>query len=64
MRGGNQANDLGEFRIPRLEPGRYLLQVRPQPGRFMDDSMLPAEPQPQPIPTYYPGVLAMDQAQP
>jgi Carboxypeptidase regulatory-like domain len=64
VRGGDQANDLGEFRIPRLEPGRYLLQVRPQPGRFMDDSMLPAEPQPQPIPTYYPGVLAMDQAQP
>ena len=63
MRGGNQVNDLGEFRVPRLEPGRYLLQVRPQPGRYMDDSMQPAEPQPQPIPTYYPGVLAMDQAQ-
>ena len=63
MRGGNQVNDLGEFRVPRLEPGRYLLQARPQPGRYMDDSMQPAEPQPQPIPTYYPGVLAMDQAQ-
>ena len=28
--GQAQTNDLGEYRVPRLQPGRYLVQVRPQ----------------------------------
>ena len=28
--GQTQTNDLGEFRIARLQPGRYLVQVQPQ----------------------------------
>jgi len=63
-----QSNDLGEYRLPRLQPGRYIVQVRPQPsqgfqGAFMEGG--PADvPLPQPIPTYYPGALAISQAQP
>jgi len=61
MRGGGQTNDLGEFRIPRLQPGRYLLRVQPRPG-YSDESVV--EPLSQPLPTYYPNALALDQAQP
>ena len=28
-----QTNDLGEYRLPRLEPGRYVVHVRPQMAR-------------------------------
>jgi hypothetical protein len=59
MRGGASTNDLGEFRLARLEPGTYLLYV--QPSRFgpQDD---PADTQP--APTFYPGVSSIEQAQP
>jgi hypothetical protein len=61
--GGNSSNDLGEFRISRLEPGRYLLMVVPR--RTSQEEPVPdAQPPAQPLPTYYPGVLALDQAQP
>jgi hypothetical protein len=62
--GQTQTNDLGEFRVPRLQPGRYLVQVRPQmaqvnyPDTAVTEALLP-----QPLPTYYPNVLAMSQAQ-
>ena len=63
MRGGAQANDLGEFRIARLEPGRYLLRARPQ-GNFQPPmGAQNAKPLPQPLPVYYPGVVSADQAQ-
>jgi hypothetical protein len=53
-------NDLGEFRIAHLEPGSYFLQVVPQ-RRFAGDAPdTPIEP----APAFYPGVLALDQAQP
>jgi hypothetical protein len=61
-RSGAQANDLGEFRVPRLQSGRYVLRVSPpnmfQPGAEGE------QPLPQPLPTYYPGTLSLDQAQP
>jgi hypothetical protein len=59
-----QTNDLGEFRVPRLQPGRYLVQVRPQVAQTFTQDPSPAEaPLPQPLPTYYPNALAMAQAQ-
>jgi carboxypeptidase family protein len=57
QRGGGSTNDLGEFRLPRLEAGRYL--VRAQTRNTAPDD--PTETQP--VPTYYPGVASMDQAQ-
>lgn len=58
MRGGSSTNDLGEFRVGRLEAGSYLLMVVPRNVR-------PDEPSDaQPVATYYPGVAAIDQAQP
>jgi hypothetical protein len=58
QRGGGSTNDLGEFRIPHLEPGRYLVRAQPRTMTFDDPTDT------QPLPTYYPGVLSMDQAQP
>jgi hypothetical protein len=63
--GQTQTNDLGEYRVPRLLPGRYLLQVRPQmqsQAGFQDPNAVEV-PLPQPVPTYYPNVLALAQAQ-
>ena len=62
--GQAQTNDLGEYRVPRLQPGRYLVQVRPQMNQNYQDPNLPETPLPQPLPTYYPNAPAMSQAQP
>jgi len=69
QRGGSQSNDLGEFRVARLEPGTYVLQVNPrrmQIDQIRSDGMpgAPAPPTPQPLPTYYPSAVALEQAQP
>jgi hypothetical protein len=56
--GGTSTNDLGEFRVPRLQPGTYLLVAMPR-GRGSDDGDDSL-----PVPTYYPGVTALDQALP
>ena len=58
QRGGGATNDLGEFRIPHLEPGRYLVRAQTRTMTFDDPNDT------QPVPTYYPGVLSLDQAQP
>jgi Carboxypeptidase regulatory-like domain len=65
LRGGWLTNDLGEFRVSRLEAGRYLVAVMP-PRVFSDNpSLRDAQPPlPEPLPTYYPGALSPDQAQP
>ncbi len=61
-----QTNDLGEYRLPRLEPGRYAVHVRPQ----MQNEFRPpaaqdaAPPLPQPMPIYYPSAPSLAQAQP
>jgi len=49
MRGAMQTNDIGEFRIGRLTPGRYILMVSSQ-NRFQDP-MGNETPLPQPVPT-------------
>ena len=63
QRAGQQTNDLGEFRLPRLEAGNYVVVV--SPARHSHEEM-PAgsEQQPQPVPTYYPSTVSIDQAQP
>ncbi len=64
-RGGAQTNDLGEFRISRLNAGRYLVAVMPPRTFFFEDPWTPStERLPEPVPTYYPGALSLDQAQP
>ena len=62
-RQGTQTNDLGEFRLSRLQAGAYIVAVGPR--RYPPDEM-PAETEqkPQPVPTYYPGSVSLDQAQP
>jgi hypothetical protein len=69
MREGTQTNDLGEFRLGRLEAGTYLVQVnarRPDEMPFSSNAPLAPQtpPSAQPLPTFYPSALAMDQAQP
>src|SRR5262249_43831382 len=59
QRGGAGTNDLGEFRVARLEPGSYLLRAQGRNTMAGDD---PSDVQV--APTYFPGVAAMDQAQP
>lgn len=62
--GQTQTNDLGEFRVPRLQPGRYLVQVRPRMAQtFTQDPSQVEIPLPQPLPTYYPNATSMAQAQ-
>jgi hypothetical protein len=69
QRGGASTNDLGEFRLAHLEAGRYLLLVVPRylPQSQVDagDAGAPGEAEEaQPLATFYPGVSAIDQAQP
>jgi len=55
--GGARTDDRGEFRVARLQPGRYLL--------FVDHRNPADDPiEQQPVPTYYPGVVDAAQAQP
>jgi carboxypeptidase family protein len=66
-RGGSSTDDRGEFRVGRLEPGTYLVQVTARRNQMPEETMpggSPAPPLPQPLPTYYPGALSIDQAQP
>ncbi len=69
MRETIQTNDLGEFRLGRLEAGTYLVQVnarRTDEMPFPSNAPLAPPPPPpaQPLPTFYPSALAVDQAQP
>ncbi len=70
MREGTQSNDLGEFRLGRLEPGTYVVQVtarREGPMMFGPPGAQPPQTPPSnplPVPTFYPGALGMEQAQP
>lgn len=65
MTSGSESNDLGEFRVPRLEPGSYLLQVLPSHRFAMNEPLREGQqPEPQALPTFYPGALSADGAQP
>ena len=59
---GSEANDIGEFRISGLPPGKYFLAVRPQNyfGREVQEATnKPAEGF---VPTFYPGVTDSNSA--
>ena len=58
MRGGGSTNDLGEFRVARLDPDSYLLLVVPRSAHSEDAAGG------QPVATYYPGVSSIDHALP
>jgi hypothetical protein len=66
-RGGASSDDRGEYRVGRLDAGTYIIQVNARRGLNPDDmmppGMAPPAPAPQPLPTYYPGALAIEQAQ-
>jgi Carboxypeptidase regulatory-like domain len=69
QRGSGSTDDRGEFRVGRLEAGTYIVQVtprrQPSPGEMvMTPGANPAPPSAEPLPTYYPGSLAIEQAQP
>ncbi len=67
MMNQSSTNDIGEFRVARLTPGRYLLAVFPR-SMQPDDGFLPPPQQlqlyAQPLPTYYPNGASLEQAQP
>ena len=56
-------NDLGEFRLAGLDAGSYLLMAMPQQLRVSEELGSDGKPLPQPASTYYPDVVAIDQAQ-
>jgi hypothetical protein len=59
MRSSQSTNDIGEFRLGRLEPGQYYLLVMPERrGWNSPDDLSTA-----PGRTWYPGVASIDQAQ-
>jgi protocatechuate 3,4-dioxygenase beta subunit len=57
--GAASTNDIGEFRLARLDTGSYVLMAMPQRTTGPDEPGLEA----QPAPTYYPNVDAVEQAQ-
>jgi hypothetical protein len=54
----SNVNDIGEFRVARLAPGTYVVMATPR--RINTDDPFDV----QNIPTYYPGVPSIEQAQP
>jgi len=64
---GASANDLGEFRLFGLAPGRYYLVASHRPGTAFDSSQVAARPSPSDLresypQTYFPGVSDPSQA--
>ena len=66
-RGGGPINDLGEYRVANLSPGKYYLSVQQYPmGRMggQEPNPAPGKPDIRPVRTYYPGVTAFAGATP
>jgi hypothetical protein len=63
QRGGGSTNDLGEFRVSRLPPGRYIVRARAMNAGMMPEPSPSATPLPQPLPMYFPNAVTLDQAQ-
>ncbi len=53
--GGGGTNDAGEFRIGRLDSGSYILMATPHAPSIDGETL---------VPTFYPGTLNADEAQP
>src|SRR6185503_20253495 len=67
--GGGQTSDIGEFRIPGLDPGRYIVSANPQNrgGNMMQTASnepLPQDPEMVFTATYYPSTPDQLQAIP
>jgi protocatechuate 3,4-dioxygenase beta subunit len=60
---GSSTNDLGEYRIHSLAPGRYLLSATYRPGRFMMEPTQGGAAEGY-APTYYPSASSPDAAAP
>jgi protocatechuate 3,4-dioxygenase beta subunit len=64
FRSMTSTNDIGEFRVARVPPGRYLVMANaPQRGVQEPPNVEPAR-LPQPLPTYFPSALSRGEAQP
>ena len=64
-RNGGPINDLGEYRIANVQPGKYYLLVQHFPGGRMGMQELntaPGKPDIRPVRTYYPGTTALASA--
>ena len=57
--GGNTTNDLGEYRLFGVAPGKYYVSVTPMPvgQMFAVDRSASAETEEDYVPTYYPGTV-------
>src|SRR5262249_47313745 len=64
--GNGSTDDLGEFRIPDLHPGRYTVLATPPPDLPILDASKPARGEGQLVyaPTYYPGTVDRNQSAP
>jgi hypothetical protein len=56
------SDDLGQFRIPRLESGRYLLLATPSQRRSFTGATDADAHDPESLPTFYPGTTDVGQA--
>lgn len=61
--GGTSTNDLGEFRLPKLDTASYLVMATPQQMGRSEEPGSDGKPQPQPAPAYYPDAATAEQAQ-
>jgi len=62
-RGGNQINDLGEYRIPNLVPGKYYVFAQVH-NMNPAESVVPGKSDIRPVRTYYPSSTAFAGATP
>ena len=64
-RGGNSTNDLGEFRVANLSPGKYLLCAQKMNfGNLNEPAPAGGKPDVRPIRTCYPDATTLDGATP
>ncbi|MBV9225482.1 MAG: carboxypeptidase regulatory-like domain-containing protein, partial [Acidobacteriaceae bacterium] len=64
---GGQINDLGEYRIANLSPGKYYLSAQQFPKSYagmQELPLAPGKPDIRPVRTYYPGTTALPGATP
>jgi uncharacterized protein (DUF2141 family) len=64
---GATANETGEYRVPNLKPGRYLVEAhhpRGTPNNYYGDPELPDKPKLIYLPAYYPNAASQEAALP
>ncbi len=63
-RGGGQVNDLGEYRVANLSPGKYYLFAQVFNNNIPDGSVVTGKPDVRPVRTYYPSSIPFSGASP